>query len=51
MRNEYSIMKEDGVKDLDREINRFDRLQHFILTTVAPIAIGVILAGIAKGML
>lgn len=51
MRNEYSIMKEAGVKDLNREVKNFDRLQHFILTVVAPIAIGVILAGITKGML
>lgn len=51
MRNEYSIMKEAGVKDLDREVNHFDRLQRFILTTITPFAIGVILAGIARGML
>lgn len=51
MRNEYSIMKEAGAKDLAKEIGTFDKLQHVIVTTVVPLAIGVILAGICRGML
>lgn len=50
MRNEFSIMKEVGAKDINAEISSFDRLQVIILTKVVPLSVGVILAGIWKGL-
>lgn len=50
MRNEFTIMKEANAKDLNEELRTFDRLQHFILTKVTPVTIGVILAEILKSL-